>query len=146
MTLSALLTQEPAIIKSNLVHPRGRDTFWRFYFGSVPGWLHLENDIFKMMDNLCDIYHGAFWEFSMLTNGGAFIWPDMPETTLYLFNPHNGNNAELSPEAAGIAVCLMAFSIWSFNTESPVLVEYFYQLRDYALQHEECAAIFRLID
>lgn len=146
MTLSALLTQEPATIKSNLVHPRGRDTFWRFYFGSVQGWQHLENDIFKMMDNLCDIYHGAFWEFSMLTNGGAFIWPDMPETTLYLFNPHNGNNAELSPEAAGIAVCLMTFSIWSFNTESPVLVEYFYQLRDYALQHEECAAIFRLID
>ncbi|WP_025153981.1 antirestriction protein [Morganella morganii] len=146
MTLSALLTQEPATIKSNLVHPRGRDTFWRFYFGSVPGWQHLENDIFKMMDNLCDIYHGAFREFSMLTNGGAFIWPDMPETTLYLFNPHNGNNAELSPEAAGIAVCLMTFSIWSFNTESPVLVEYFYQLRDYALQHEECAAIFRLID
>ncbi|WP_247717077.1 antirestriction protein [Morganella morganii] len=25
-------------------------------------------------------------------------------------------------------------------------MEYFYQLRDYALQHEECAAIFRLID
>ncbi len=36
MTLSALLTQEPATIKSNLVHPQGRDTFWRFYFGSVP--------------------------------------------------------------------------------------------------------------
>ena len=146
MTLSALPLQEPAAIKSNLVHPRGRDTFWRFYFGSVPGWHRLEGDIFKMMDNLCDIYHGAFWEFSMLTNGGAFIWPDMPETTLYLFNPHNGNDAELSPEAAGIAVCLITYSIWSFNTESPVLVEYFYQLRDYALQHEECAAIFRLID
>ncbi|CAM7425378.1 antirestriction protein [Morganella morganii] len=146
MTLSALLTQEPATIKSNLVHPRGRDTFWRFYFGSVPGWQHLENDIFKMMDNLCDIYHGAFWEFSMLTNGGAFIWPDMIETSLPMVNPHNGNDAELSPEAAGIAVCLITYSLWSFKTESPEMVEYFYQLRDYALQHEECAAIFRLID
>lgn len=36
MTLSALPLQELAAIKSNLVHPRGRDTFWRFYFGSVP--------------------------------------------------------------------------------------------------------------
>ncbi|MDM8752274.1 antirestriction protein [Morganella morganii] len=146
MTLSSLPLQEPAAIKSNLVHPRGRDTFWRFYFGSVPDWQRLEGDIFKMMDNLCEMYHGAFWEFSMLTNGGAFIWPDMIETSLPMVNPHNGNNAELSPEAAGIAVCLMMFSIWSFRTESEVLVEYFYRLRNYALQHKECAAIFRLID
>ncbi|HHN8432648.1 TPA: antirestriction protein [Morganella morganii] len=146
MTLSVLPLQEPAAIKSNLVHPRDRDTFWRFYFGSVPDWLRLESDIFKMMDNLCEMYHGAFWEFSMLTNGGAFIWPDMIEMSLPMVNPHNGNDAELSPEAAGIAVCLMMFSIWSFRTESEVLVEYFYQLRNYALQHKECAAIFRLID
>ena len=53
MTLSALPLQEPAAIKSNLVHPRGRDTFWRFYFGSVPDWQRLESDIFKMMDNRC---------------------------------------------------------------------------------------------
>ncbi|MGJ7156786.1 antirestriction protein, partial [Morganella morganii] len=84
--------------------------------------------------------------FSMLTNGGAFIWPDMIETSLPMVNPHNGNDAELSPEAAGIAVCLITYSLWSFKTESPEMVEYFYQLRDYALQHEECAAIFRLID
>ncbi|HCR3196678.1 TPA: antirestriction protein [Morganella morganii] len=146
MTLSTPPLQEPAAIKSNLVHPHCRDTFWRFYFGSVPGWQRLEGDIFKMMDNLCDIYHGAFWEFSMLTNGGAFIWPDMIETSLPMVNPHNGNDAELSPEAAGIAVCLITYSLWSFKTESPEMVEYFYQLRDYALQHEECAAIFRLID
>lgn len=146
MTLSALPLQEPAVIKSNLVHPRSRDTFWRFYFGSVPGWQRPEGDIFKIMDNLCDIYHGAFREFSMLTNGGAFIWPDMIETSLLMVNPHNGNDAELSPEAADIAVCLITYSLWSFKTESPEMVEYFYQLRDYALQHEECAAIFRLID
>ena len=146
MTLSALPLLEPAAIKSNLVHPRGRDSFWRFYFGSVPGWQRLEFDFFTRMSELCDVYYGAFWEFSMLTNGGAFIWPDMIETSLPMVNPHNGNDAELSPEAAGIAVCLITYSLWSFKTESTEMVEYFYQLRDYALQHEECAAIFRLID
>ncbi|MDK7738618.1 antirestriction protein, partial [Providencia stuartii] len=40
----------------------------------------------------------------------------------------------------------MVYSIWSFKTESSVLVEYFYQLRDYAMQHPEQAQIFRLID
>ncbi|MEX6384869.1 hypothetical protein AB6F61_18540 [Providencia hangzhouensis] len=39
----------------------------------------------------------------------------------------------------------MVYSIWSFKTESSVLVEYFYQLRDYAMQHP-VAQIFRLID
>ncbi len=82
----------------------------------------------------------------MLSNGGAFIWPEMIETTLPMFNPHNGNEAELSPEAAGIAVCLLVYSLWSFKTESPVLVEYFYQLRGYAMQYPEQAQIFHLID
>lgn len=141
-----LQTQEPELIKTNLVNSRGRTTFWRFYFGTVPVWKRLESDIFTLMDKMCELYQGAFWEFSMLSNGGVFIWPDMPETSLHLFNPHNGNEAELSPEAAGIAVCLMVYSIRSFKTESPVLVEYFYQLRDYAIQHPEQAQIFRLID
>ncbi|MGI3399772.1 antirestriction protein, partial [Providencia stuartii] len=126
----------------NLVHPRGRDTFWRFYFGTVPDWQRIEGDIFNMMAKCCQTYQGAFWEFSMLSNGGAFIWPDMLEPSLQMFNPHNGNEAELSPEATGIAVCLMVYSIWLFKTESSVLIEYFYQLRDYAMQHPEQAQIF----
>lgn len=141
-----LHTPESDSVKANLVHASGRSTFWHFYFGAVPDWERMEAHIFGLMDEMCEIYQGAFWEFSMLTNGGAFIWPDMPETLLEMFNPHNGNDARLSPEAAGIAVCLMAYSIWSLKTESPVLVEYFYQLRDYALQHPEQVQIFRLID
>lgn len=140
------LNKEPECIKANLVNSQGRGTFWCFYFGTVPDWQRLEGNIFKLMDKMCKVYQGAFWEFSMLSNGGAFIWPDMLEASVRMFNPHNGNEAELSPEAAGIVVCLMAYSIWSFKTESPVLVEYFYQLRDYAIQHPEQAQIFRLID
>ncbi|MEX9822292.1 antirestriction protein, partial [Providencia rettgeri] len=91
-----LQQQASAVIKTNLVHPRGRDTFWRFYFGTVPDWQRIEGDIFNMMAKLCNRYQGAFWEFSMLSNGGVFIWPDMLETSLQMFNPHNGNEAELS--------------------------------------------------
>ena len=140
------LNKKPECIKTNLVNSQARSTFWRFYFGTVPDWQRLEGGIFKLMDKMCEVYQGAFWEFTMLSNGGTFIWPDMLETSLHMFNPHNGNEAELSPEAAGIAVCLMAYSIWSFKTESEVLVEYFYQLRDYAIQHPEQAQIFHLID
>ncbi len=104
-----LQEQESTVIKTNLVNSRGRSTFWRFYFSTVPDWQRLEGDIFNLMDKMCEVYHGAFWEFSMLSNGGAFIWPDMLEPSLQMFNPHNGNEAELSPEAAGIAVCLMVY-------------------------------------
>lgn len=140
------LNKKSECIKTNLVNSQARSTFWRFYFGTVPDWQRLEGDIFKLMDKMCEVYQGAFWEFTMLSNDGTFIWPDMLESSLRMFNPHNGNEAELSPEAAGIAVCLMAYSIWSFKTESEVLVEYFYLLRDYAIQHPEQAQIFHLID
>ncbi|WP_286866794.1 MULTISPECIES: antirestriction protein [Pantoea] len=137
---------ESDAVKACRINARGRASFWRFYFGAVPGWERMEAHVFGLMNEMCEVYQGAFWEFSKLTNGGAFIWPDMQEASLDMFNPHNGNDARLSPEAAGIAICLMSYSIWSFKAESPVLVEHFYQLRDYALQHQEHVQIFRLID
>ncbi|MCJ1843781.1 antirestriction protein [Klebsiella quasipneumoniae subsp. similipneumoniae] len=137
---------ESEVVKACRINTREREAFWRVYFGAVPGWERMEAHIFGLMNEICEVYQGAFWKFSKLTNGGAFIWPEMSETSVRMFNPHNGNEAELSPEAAGIAVCLMAYSIWSFKTESPVLLEYFYQLRDYAIQHPEQAQILRLID
>lgn len=76
----------------------------------------------------------------------VFFYPDINADTLTLFNMHNGNEATVRQEAAGIAVCLILYSIWSFQTESEVMCDRFYQLRDYASQHSESAAIFHLID
>lgn len=137
---------ESEAVKACRINTSERDDFWRVHFGAVPGWERMEAHISGLMNKMCEVYHGAFWEFSKLINGGAFIWPDMQEASLDMLNPHNGNDARLSPEAAGIAICLMSYSIWSFKAESPVLVEHFYQLRDYALQHPEHVQIFRLID
>lgn len=33
-----LQEQESTVIKTNLVNSRGRSTFWRFYFSTVPDW------------------------------------------------------------------------------------------------------------
>lgn len=123
-----------------------RDNFWFQHFHTVPLWIKLEGQIFHFMDSFCDEYYGAFWEFCVLSNQGAFIYPALTEKEMTLFNPHNGNEATLGPEAAGIAVCLMVFSLWSFKTESEVMVNRFYQLRNFAIQHPESAEIFHLID
>lgn len=101
------------------------------------------------MDRFCADYSGGIWNFYTLSNGGAFM---APETNGYtdekwaLFNTMNGNGAELSVEAAGIAVCLMTYSHHACRTESDAMTEHYYRLRDYALNHAECNAIMHIID
>ncbi|EEC7547375.1 antirestriction protein, partial [Escherichia coli] len=53
---------------------------------------------------------------------------------------------EMSPEAAGIAACLMTYSHHACRTEYYAMTVHYYRLRDYALQHPECSAIMRIID
>lgn len=63
-----------------------------------------------------------------------------------LFNAMNGNSSDMSAEAAGIAVCLIAYSHHACRTECDSMTEHYWRLRDYALNHAECSAIMRIID
>lgn len=146
MKTSTSLSNTTASIHLNTVPLSHRSDFWPTYFNGIKGWHTFEVVIFTTMGQFCDDYDGGYWEYCTLSNGGAFIYPDLHQETLTLFNPHNDNEANVSCEAAGIAVCLMMYSLWSFKTKSETLVERFYQLRDYAIQHPESSAIFHLID
>ncbi|MEX9884314.1 antirestriction protein, partial [Providencia rettgeri] len=121
------MTLKPII--STPASNRQRTHFWQTHFGNVKGFSTFEVVIFTTMGQFCEDYHGGYWEYCTLSNGGAFIYPDLNQEELTLFNPHNGNEANVSCEAAGIAVCLMMYSLWSFQTESDILVDRFYQLR-----------------
>ncbi|GCG42866.1 antirestriction protein [Escherichia coli] len=91
----------------------------------------------------------VIWNLYTLNNGGAFMAPepdDDDDETWVLFNAMNGNRAEMSPEAAGIAACLMTYSHHACRTECYAMTVHYYRLRDYALQHPECSAIMRIID
>ncbi len=104
---------------------------------------------FGWMDRLCEDYCGGIWNLYTLNNGGAFMAPepdDDDDETWVLFNAMNGNRAEMSPEAAGIAACLMTYSHHACRTENYAMTVHYYRLRDYALQHPECSAIMRIID
>ncbi|HCI94821.1 MAG TPA: hypothetical protein DHV44_00795 [Providencia sp.] len=133
-------------LQADIIPLSARTDFWPTYFKGIKGWQTFEVVIFTTMSQFCEDYHGGYWEYCSLSNGGAFIYPDLHQETLMLFNPHNGNEAKVSCEAAGITVCLMMYILWSFQTESDTLVDRFYQLRDYAAQHPERSAIFHLID
>ncbi|BCA38778.1 Antirestriction protein [Kluyvera ascorbata] len=134
-------------IDAHIVSDARRCHFWPQYFGDIPQWVSLEPIIFGWMDRLCEHYNGGVWHFYTLSNGGAFMAPDTDEhETWTLFNAMNGNAADMGPEAAGICVCLLAYSHHAYRTECEAMVTHYYRLRDYALHHPECSAILSIID
>ncbi|WP_370612054.1 antirestriction protein [Citrobacter meridianamericanus] len=142
------ITEQPTITASRLPDER-RITFWPQYFGTVLQWILLEPRLFAWMDRLCEDYGGSIWQFYTLSNGGAFMAPepeDGNEDKWTLFNDMNGNSADMSAEAAGIAACLLEYSHHACRTGCEVMTAHYYRLRDYALTHPECQAIMRIID
>lgn len=86
------------------------------------------------MDRLCADFSGGVWLFYMLSNDGAFMAPELDgddDEKWTLFNPMNGNGADVSAEAAGIAACLMTYSHHACRTESDTMTEHYYRLRDH---------------
>jgi len=138
-------TENTDAITATLLPDHLRPSFWPQHFGTVPRWILLEPKIFTWLDRLCADYHGDFWDFYTLPNGGAFMVPGT-EQDYALFNELNGNDATVSREAAGIVACLMTFSHHACLTEHDDMITHFYRLREYALHHPENRAIFTLID
>ncbi len=138
---------EQAAITASVVPDELRIGFWPQHFGSIPQWITLEPRIFAWMDRLCTDYHGGIWNFSTLSNGGAFMYPESEDDEKWaLFNSMNGNGAELTSEAAGIVACLMTYSHHACRTECDATTEHYDRLRDFALNHPECNSIMHLID
>lgn len=138
---------EQATITASVLPDELRIGFWPQHFGTIPQWITLEPQIFAWMDRLCTDYQGGIWNFSTLSNGGAFMAPEAESDEKWaLFNIMNGNGAELTSEAAGIVACLMAYSHHACRTECDAMTEHYYRLRDFALNHPECSAIMHLID
>ena len=70
--------------------------------------------------------------------------PQMPSVRFSV--PSNAYDGEMSADAAGITVCLFAFSFLSFERGGEVFGRHFHRLRDFALNHREAGQIFAAID
>jgi len=135
------------ILTATPVPDEQRIGFWPQHFGTIPQWITLEPRIFAWMERFCEDYSGGIWHFHTLSNGGAFMAPETENDEKWtLSNNMNGNGAEMSAEAAGIAVCLIEYSHHACRTECDAMTEHYFRLRDYALQHPESHAIFAIID
>ncbi|RDT63333.1 antirestriction protein, partial [Klebsiella pneumoniae] len=110
-------------------------------------WILLEPRIFAWIGRFCADYSVGIWNFYTLSNGGAFMTPCTDgDAQWQLFNSMNGNDAQMSAEAAGITVCLIEYSHHACRTGCDAMTAHFYRLREYALHHQECSAIMRIID
>ena len=109
------------------------------------GMLRFENLIYTLMDIACPDYNGGLWTFWHLSNGGFFLSPDR-EDRLRLTWDDNFFDGEMSPEAAGIGVTLMALSQASFALHQEHYGKKFHLLREFALEHSEAGSIFGFID
>lgn len=124
-----------------LPHYAGRK-FWQF-----------ENRIYNYMSEACPSYHGGYWEFFILSNGGfymAFEADTQGEAgTLPMHWEMNGYSGHMSADAASIAVNLMAMAHQcelSGEADQERFANAFHALRDYAAGHAEAGEIFRFID
>ncbi|WP_145573336.1 antirestriction protein [Yersinia mollaretii] len=140
-------SQMTTVITTTLVPDELRADFWPQHFGRIPQWIFIETHVFGWMDRFCGDYSGGIWNFYTLSNGGAFMAPEVEDDEKWiLLNNMNGNGAEMSAEAAGIAICLIEYSHHACRTECDAMTEHYYRLRDYALNHPESHAILAIID
>ncbi len=106
--------------------------------------LTVEGRIYDFLSQFCSSYDGGVWRFFELSNGGFYMSP--PEDRYELAIDSNGFYGSISADAAGITVCLFAFSHLSFEYTTDIFTRHYHLLREYAKDHPEAGRIFAAID
>ena len=109
--------------------------------------MQLEPYVFDTASRLSPDYHGGYWEFYQLGDGGFYMAP-VADRTFEVVAP-NGFVGRLSSDALGIAACLYAFSHGSFGTPGELAeacAAHYHQLREYTLQHSQADQLLGLTD
>jgi hypothetical protein len=107
--------------------------------------LRLEDAVFDFMRQFAKGYVGGYWDMLELSNGGFYMRTGSGPVQFRV--PSNGFESLMSADAAGITVCLFAYSHLSFQLPAkPCFSRHFYHLRAYALEHPEASVIFAAID
>lgn len=140
------MTTTPETITRVLVPDRQRADFVDALFGiSFP--LQLEPCIFAVASELSSDYHGGYWAFQSLGNGGFYMAPD--DDARFTVRSENDYVGMMTADAFGVTVCLYAYSRLSFIATKPASTTYarhYHLLREYAMDHPEVAEIVRATD
>jgi hypothetical protein len=130
------------VVARQITEERRLGTLGR-YFGLRA--LTFENAVYDFLRRFAPEYTGGYWQFYELSNGGFYM---APEGGPFRFTVDtNGFEGTLSAAAAGITVCLFAYSHLSFHfNPDNTFADHFNALRAFAAEHPEAGAIFATID
>jgi len=108
--------------------------------------LQLEPVIYGITDSMAEDYHGGYWHFYTLSNGGFYMAPQVDR--IFHVKCQNMYEGDLSADALGITACLYAYSNLSFSL-SGIAREYarhYHRLRAFMAEHPEVEAILGATD
>jgi len=101
--------------------------------------------VYDWMGQLCADYHGGFWNFYTLSNGGGYMAPSNAEP-MKLRVDGNDFEGAMSADTAGIVATLFTLSQLSIETQQDAIGDLFHALREFAGEHAEAGLIFGAID
>ena len=132
-----------ASITATLVPDHRRLEFLPLHFG-MRAMTKFETSVYGWMESLCPHYHGGFWNFIELSNGGAFMAPSAADQ-FEIKVEGNGFDATVGPEVAGIIVSAFALNgmLWQGYDS---LAQKYEQLLAFIARHPESATIRRALD
>ncbi|MYN42761.1 antirestriction protein [Duganella sp. FT109W] len=139
----AALAADGGTISAQQVPCEQRLRFLPQRFG--PHFLLAENTVYDTMGRLCVSYTGGYWDFYLLSNGGAFMAPT-GAPAYHLVGDGNGYDGWLPGKVTGMGVTAMALNRMSFMRGGARYAELFYCLRAYIGQQPEAGQLFALLD
>ena len=115
------------------------------YFGlNFP--LQIEPRVYGITERMARDYHGGYWDFYTLSNGGFYMAPS--GDTVYHVTCDNMFEGELSADALGLTACLYTYSHLSFSDGrfARVCACHYHRLREFMFEHPEVRAILGATD
>jgi hypothetical protein len=109
--------------------------------------LRLEPVIYGITERMAPDYHGGYWQFYTLDNGGFYMAPEGDQ--VYQVRCMNHWAGTLGAQALGISATLYGFSHCSFSPKKEVgqlFARHYHLLREFMFTHPEVASILRAID
>jgi len=110
-----------------------------------PRFLQYERLIYTYMDKASKDYHGGFWDYYSLSNGGFYMAYNA-EKSLSMSWEDNYFEGVMGADSASIGINLMVQNAFAWEVNAERFTPLYHTLRDFAAQHEEAAFIFRFID
>ena len=133
------------LVTRELVPEARRMSITGKYFGpKFP--LQLEPVIYGITERMAQDYHGGYWDFYTLSNGGFYMAPSGED--VYHVACDNLFEGDLSADALGITSCLYAYSNLSFSLTDMAreYARHYHLLREYMLDHQEVREILGATD